>query len=74
MSLGIIHLKKVFMKKEKKKQLIFWQFFPFPIKIVSKLFKNGWLTITLRTPPLAWVNVYVSFEACMVQSFSILGK
>ena len=42
MSLGqwlIIHLKKVFMGKEeeKKNQLMFWQFFLFPIEIVSKL-------------------------------------
>ena len=30
------YLKNIFMEKEKKKQLIFWQFFPLPVKVVSK--------------------------------------
>ena len=44
----IIYLKKVFMGK--KKQLMFWQFFPFHIKDVSKFFLNKLLTIILKAP------------------------
>ena len=32
-----IHLKKVFIGKGEKKLLMFWQFFPFLIKVMSKL-------------------------------------
>ena len=35
-------------KRKKKKQLIFWQFFSFPIKVMSKLSLIGFLTSTLR--------------------------
>ena len=50
MSLGhllIIQLNKVFIG-EKKKQLMFWQFFSFPIKVISKLSLNRFLTSALR--------------------------
>ena len=35
---------------KKKKQLIFWQFFLFLIKIMSNFFLNELLTIVLRAP------------------------
>ena len=44
----IIYLKKVVMGK--KKQLMFWQFFPFHTKDVSKNFLNKLLTIILKAP------------------------
>ena len=40
-------VKENFIGKEKK-QLIFWQLFSFPIKVMSKLFYNGLLINTLR--------------------------
>ena len=36
-------------KVKKKRQLIFWQLFSFPIKVMSKFFKNVLLTNDLRT-------------------------
>ena len=40
--------KENFMEKLKKKQLIFWQFFSFPIKVISKLSLTGFLTSALK--------------------------
>ena len=41
-------VKESFYGKRKKKQLIFWQFFSFPIKVMSKLSLIRFLTSALR--------------------------
>ena len=44
---------------EKKKQLMFWQLFPFPIKVVSKLSWNGLLTIVLMASVSMTLYLYM---------------
>ena len=43
------YFKKTFMRKEKQ-FWFFWQFFIFPMKVISRLSKNSQLTNILKTP------------------------
>ena len=42
--------KESFYGEKKKKQLMFWQLFSFPIKVMSKLSLIGFLTSALTFP------------------------
>ena len=48
---------KIFFYGKRKKKLMFWQFFSFSIKVMSKLFYNRLLTNTLR----ALLNISLYF-------------